>query len=129
MLIAAADFEGVSKTSACVIVKQVTEAICTLRNTYLHATEMELQEFNKKFYNIARFLYVLGAIDCTHIRIQSPGGDQAYYKNLNGYFSWNVQTVCDATFNNSRLKARLVEREFGANSALLGDSVYGITHL
>lgn len=35
---------------------------------------------------------IVGAIDCTHIKIKNPGGKYpALYINRKGYFSWNVQ--------------------------------------
>ncbi|KAH7940031.1 hypothetical protein HPB52_020454 [Rhipicephalus sanguineus] len=44
------------------------------------------------FYRIAKFPGVTGCIDCTHIRIKSPGGpDGEVYRNRKGYFSINVQ--------------------------------------
>lgn len=33
----------------------------------------EIQEVQAGFYKIAKFPKVIGAIDCTHIKIQSPG--------------------------------------------------------
>lgn len=46
---------------------------------------------------IARFPDVIGAIDCTHVRLLSPGGDFAEeFRNRKGYFSINVQTIFDA---------------------------------
>ena len=48
------------------------------------------------FYSASRMPGVIGAIDCTHVPIQSPGGDDAeIYRNRKGYFSINVQLVCD----------------------------------
>ncbi|KAK9700633.1 DDE superfamily endonuclease [Popillia japonica] len=45
-----------------------------------------------------RFPRVVGAIDCTHVRLQSPGGNMAEnFRNRKGYFSLNVQVVCNAT--------------------------------
>ncbi|CAH1974756.1 unnamed protein product [Acanthoscelides obtectus] len=42
-------------------------------------------------------MQITGSIDCTHIKIQSPGGDDAeVFRNRKGYFSLNVQTVSDA---------------------------------
>lgn len=59
------------------------------------------------FYAIAGFPGVLGAIDCTHVAIQSPGGDTAeQYRNRKGYFSVNVQATCDASLNITNLVAR-----------------------
>ena len=40
---------------------------------------------------------MVGAIDCTHIPVLSPGGDNAeVFRNRKGYFSLNVQAICDA---------------------------------
>ncbi|RVE50827.1 hypothetical protein evm_004576 [Chilo suppressalis] len=66
------DFTGVSKASACRIVKLISHAIAQLRSQYIKfpTNKDQLQE---DFYEIARFLRVVAAIDCTHIPIKSPG--------------------------------------------------------
>jgi len=52
----------------------------------------------QQFYAASRMRGMLGAIDCTHVAIQSPGGDNAeIYRNRKSYFSVNVQLVCDQT--------------------------------
>ena len=69
----------------------------------LPADQNTLASLKTKFYEIARFPGVIGAIDCTHIAIQSPGGDNAeQFRNRKGYFSINVQAVCgpDLRFHN-----------------------------
>jgi len=88
---------------------------------------------------------VVGAIDCTHIQINSVGGEDAeLFRNRKGIFSINVQGVCD----NQLLLRNLVVRWYGSaqdsrifdNSSLsedlengivpgilLGDSGYGLT--
>ncbi|CAG4984954.1 unnamed protein product [Colias eurytheme] len=88
-------------------------------------------------------LRVLGAIDCTHIRIQSPClliGEE--FRNRKGYFSLNIQGVCDADlrlmnvvarwpgsthdatiFNNSILRAQCDAGQYDGRW-LLGDSAY-----
>jgi hypothetical protein len=50
------------------------------------------------FHALAGFPSVLGAIDCSHIAIQSPGGDTSeLYRNRKGYFSLNVQAICSSS--------------------------------
>jgi hypothetical protein len=50
---------------------------------------------------------VVGAIDCTHIRINSPRGtDVELFRNRKGYFSINVQAVCDADVNFTNIVSR-----------------------
>ncbi|XP_022831024.1 putative nuclease HARBI1, partial [Spodoptera litura] len=95
------------------------------------------------FYQIERFPRVIGALDCIHVTIKSPGGDSAEnYRNRKSNFSINVQLVCDSKlrcldivarwpgsvhdqtiFNNSFLKQRLESGQF-RNSLILGDSGY-----
>lgn len=46
----------------------------------------------------------MSAVDCTivhnHIRVQSPGGNrEEIFRNRKGYFSLNVQAICDARYN------------------------------
>lgn len=98
------------------------------------------------FRSICGFRNVIGAIDCTHIRIKKVGGNSAqYYINRKGYSSLNVQVVCDSKlkirdivahwrgcthdariFRESRIKQRFENREFSGR--LLGDSGYGLTN-
>lgn len=49
-------------------------------------TANEMREASMAFYRFAKFPSVIGAIDCTHIKIQSPGGgDQAeLFRNRKG---------------------------------------------
>lgn len=61
----------------------------------------------RAFHEIAGLPATLGAIDCTHVAIQSPGGDQAeLYRNRKGYFSINVQAVCTASLKITNVVAR-----------------------
>ncbi|XP_063826817.1 putative nuclease HARBI1 [Ostrinia nubilalis] len=139
MLISVADFVGVSIATACRIVRDISSAVSRLYDRYIFMH----QNSAANFYTIAGFPRVLGAIDCTHVRIQSPChliGEE--FRNRKGYFSLNVQAVCDADlrlmnvvarwpgsahdatiFNNSMLKAQCDSGEFG-NRWLLGDSAY-----
>ncbi|XP_036322255.1 putative nuclease HARBI1 [Rhagoletis pomonella] len=107
------------------------------------STPEEMRRTSLTFYKVAKFPGVIGATDCTHVRIQSPGTDQAEnYRNRKGWFSIHVQTVVDAEaritnivarwprsthdatiFNNSRLYRRLETGEFG-NNLLVADGGY-----
>ncbi|CAG9138120.1 unnamed protein product [Plutella xylostella] len=60
-----------------------------------------------RFYNIARFPKAVGALDCTHIRLRSPGGQTAeYFRNRKGYMSTNVQAIGSANLKIVDLVAR-----------------------
>lgn len=95
-----------------------------------------------EFYSMSGLPGAIGAVDGTHIPVQSPGGlDAEIYRNRKGYFSINVQLICnsharitdvvarwpgsvhDSTiFDNSRVRAML---ETGPrNGYLIGDSGY-----
>lgn len=107
---------------------KVANAIASLHRQHIkmYETNEEMQSAAAKFYQIARFPQVIGAIDCTLIKIDSPGGDDAeIFRTRKQFFGLNVQTVADSDlkirdivarwpgschdqtiFNNSRLKRR-----------------------
>jgi len=107
--------------------------------------EVDIKRVKQDFYNIAKFPMVIGAMDCTHIKIKSPGGDNAeVYRNRKSFFSINVQTICDANlkiqdivarwpgsshdstiFNNSKVRGKFEGDEM-KNSILVADSVYAL---
>ena len=94
------------------------------------------------FYRVSGLPGVLGAVDCTHVPIQSPGGvDAEIYRNRKGYFSVNVQLVSDSRgritdvvarwpgsvhdstiFDNSRVRAMLETSP--RDGYLIGDCGY-----
>ncbi|XP_033221207.1 putative nuclease HARBI1 [Belonocnema kinseyi] len=141
-LIASGDFSGVSKTSAHRIIHRVTAAIAGLarEDIKMPSTEAEVTAAQVHFYAIARFPKVISALDSTHVRVQSFGGDDAQvFRNRKGYFSINVQAICDSGMKftsivarwpgavhdstisrNSRLCARLQAGEF-RDAIILGD--------
>jgi len=86
MYITVGDFSGVSKASVSRVIKRVTNAIANLRPHHIHMpnTEEEFKEAALQFFNIARFPKVIGTIDCTHVKIASPG------KNFQTYFMVSV---------------------------------------
>jgi len=74
----AADFGGFSKTSAHRIIHRVSDAIARLgpQQIVFPDTAGEIRRTQTNFYRIARFPRVVGALDCTHIKIQSPGEER-----------------------------------------------------
>jgi hypothetical protein len=106
----------------------------------------QLQHIKEAFYNMAGFPGVVGCLDCTHVRIKNPHGDQPLiYCNRKGFYSLNVQVVCDATSrildivakwrgsaHDSRIWANSYLKEQFENNQkkgiLLGDSGYPCSH-
>lgn len=98
MQLSVADFSGVSRSSACRIIKRVSLAIASLRRQYIKMAQnrQEMESLAEQFYEIASFPRVIGAIDCTLIKIDSPGGEDAeIFRSRKSYFALNVQTVSD----------------------------------
>lgn len=143
--IAVADLAGVSKSTACRIIKRTTRAIAQLsqHDVKFPTSQEDRATTMRDFYSVAQFPAVIGAIDCTHVAVQSPGGlNSELFRNRKGYFSLNVQAVVnsrlvfenivsrwygsahDATiFNSSKLYAEF-ETGVITNGYLLGDAGY-----
>lgn len=82
------DFIGCCRSTVCVILPQVSGAIAQLRPQFINmpATADEMRDASMAFYHFAKFPSVIGAIDCTHIKIQSPGGNQSeLFRNRKGH--------------------------------------------
>lgn len=141
--VACGDLSGISQPSASRIIKCVSVAIAGLKNQYICFPPVDmLNVVQLDFWRIAEFPGVVGAIDCTHVKIPCPGGVNAeLFRNRKGYFSINVQAVCgpnleiqnivarwpgsvhDARiFDNSRLCAQFERGDI--YGMLLGDSGY-----
>lgn len=75
ILLTAADFAGVSKTSAFRYIHQVCRAIAKQRPKFVSfpSTVAHTRRVVKGFYDRSKFPRVIGAVDCSHIRIQGPG--------------------------------------------------------
>lgn len=74
-LLTVADFAGVSESSACRYVHQTYRAVALLRPKYIYFPKnaVEKRKVVNGFYDRSRFLRVIGAVDCTQIKIQLPG--------------------------------------------------------
>ncbi|XP_061717481.1 LOW QUALITY PROTEIN: putative nuclease HARBI1 [Cydia pomonella] len=144
----AGDISGISQPTISLICKQVALAIVAQRAQWIKMPQTDAEQNNviAGFYSLCGFRQVIGAIDCTHIRIPKVGGDVGqYYIYRKGYSSINVQVVANANleimdyivahwrgsthdskiFNESSLKQRFERSEF--KGRLLGDSGYACT--
>ncbi|KAL0861600.1 hypothetical protein ABMA27_009099 [Loxostege sticticalis] len=120
------DYSGLSTPTAQRIIHRVSAAIASLHREYIKfpSTQQEIRRNQNEFYQIARFPRVIGAMDCIHVRISSPGGDQAeLFRNRKGYFSINIIDIVarwpgsahdSAIFNNCYRKAKFEAGEYGA---------------
>ena len=103
------DTLSVHKSTVCRTLHRVTSAIAGLRADYIKfpMSQEDRQRVMSEFHRVSGLPGVIGAVDCTHVAIQSPGGDDAeIYRNRKGNFSVNVQLVCDPTGYISDVVAR-----------------------
>ncbi|XP_050339499.1 putative nuclease HARBI1 [Bactrocera neohumeralis] len=149
MLRTVGDLFGVSKSTVSRVITVVSHHIAQLKDhhIYMPKTERDLKKSQRDFFNLAKFPRVIAAIDCTHVKIISPGGEDAeLFRNRKGIFSINVQTLCDSNpriidivarwpgsshdatiFRNSRIHCRLESGEFGSG-IVIADSGYENNH-
>lgn len=60
-------------------------------------TELQINDNSQQFYEISRFPKCIGALDCTHVKKLSPGGEeQEVYRNRKCFLKINVQAICFA---------------------------------
>ncbi|XP_050322885.1 putative nuclease HARBI1 [Bactrocera neohumeralis] len=139
----------ISKTMVSRIVHQIAEILQNhmAQRYIIFPTNLEQQNIAKqRFFTATGFPGILGAIDCTHVKIKKPPlAVEHFYINRKGYFSKNVQLVCDFDLNilacfaryggsghdayiweSSTLKSHMLN-EYTANGStgwLLGESGY-----
>jgi len=80
-LLAISDFVGVSESSACRYIHQtcrLSRAIAKQKSKFMPflMNDVDTKKVITGFYSRSRFPRVIGAIDCTHVKIQSPGINQ-----------------------------------------------------
>lgn len=103
----AADIHGLTQQSVSTVCNRVARAILEKRLDYIKLPISLNDQLTviQQFEAIAGFKNVVGAIDCTHIRIakvQGPSGQ--YYINRKGYSSINVQ-VCKQLYRESSISS------------------------
>ncbi|XP_047113433.1 putative nuclease HARBI1 [Schistocerca piceifrons] len=91
------DNSNIHRTTAQRIISDVSDIIASLSPRFIKfPTREEVRSVMYGFSQLDRFPGVLGTLDCTHIRIQSPGGHNAeLFRNRKSYFSFNCQAISD----------------------------------
>ncbi|KAJ8977114.1 hypothetical protein NQ317_005242 [Molorchus minor] len=88
----------------------------------------EVNDVRQAFFDMARFSKCIGAIDCTHVKLQSPGGDTVGDPSLrirDIVVRWPGSAHDSHIFRNSNLYANFKTGRFG-DSLLVGDNGYPI---
>ena len=134
------DLFGVSVFAACTVIHKVSRKIAKRKRQFLSLPD-DLTDTKRKFHDVAPFPGVIGAIDCTHVRIICPNKENAMAFINRKKFSINVQAVCNSDafvtnivarwpgsthdsriFENSMIADKL--REGTIDGILVGDSAY-----
>ncbi|XP_060592355.1 putative nuclease HARBI1 [Ruditapes philippinarum] len=136
------DSTGLSESSVSRCVITVAKALVSAAKEFIHMPSASQTRVTKeKFYRISKFPNVIGAVDCTHVKIQAPTNNESDFVNRKGFHSINVQMVCDAefkflncvaewpgcthdarVFRNSKLCESLENGQY--DGLLVGDSAY-----
>lgn len=88
------DLLGISQPTVSRVCARVARALarCASHIIKMPTNIAEQEKVIRDFKSIRNFPGVIGAIDCTHIRIKKTGGSLAqYYINRKGYYSLNIQ--------------------------------------
>ena len=93
------DTFGLHKSTLCRAVHNVASAIMKRVKFFVAFPEPDTDRFRqvqRDFYQKSGMGNIVGAIDCTHIRVMKPAENALDYLNRKGYFSINVQAVVDS---------------------------------
>ena len=103
-----ADLFGIHTSTVSRILPQCSRALASLHNEFIYFPDnQEYRKIHEDFHAIAGLPGVVGVIDCTHVPIRFPGGEQAeIFRNRKGFFSINVQAIGDAQFKIRNLVVR-----------------------
>lgn len=142
-----ANLFGVAKSTAWSVVSRVAKWLISLSHLFIKWPKGdEVRESAEKFYEKKRIPGIIGAIDCTHIRIRKPGENAVDYFNKKKFYSLSVQAVVNSekkfidvmcaepgSLHDSRVLRRSnlfrrtqnnVHEVFPNNTLLIGDSAY-----
>ncbi|XP_045506248.1 putative nuclease HARBI1 [Colias croceus] len=142
-----ADIHGMSQQTLSRLSRNVAIALASKSSRYINMPSNSTEEAKaiRKFEVICGMKRIIGAIDCTHIKIRKVSGEAGqYYVNRKGHYSINTQVVCDSDlkicdivchwrgsthdsriYRESSIKRRFEQNEF--HGKLIGDSGYPCT--
>ena len=90
------DLFGVTVSTACTVIHKVSREIAKRKSEFI-SFPGDVHEVKRKFYDIAGFPWVVGAIDCCHVRTICPDREHAMaFVNRKQYYSINVQAICNS---------------------------------
>lgn len=92
-----ADDFGISQPTVSTVVKNFSLSLNNHMDQFIKmpSTISEKNASFHGFYRLSGFPKVFGCLDCTHVRIIKPSDNGADYMSRKGFYSLNVQAVCD----------------------------------
>ncbi|XP_064419089.1 putative nuclease HARBI1 [Latimeria chalumnae] len=92
---------GISQPSMSRTLDQFLDAMVACARDYIvfPSNPQKRARIQQGFYDASGMPGVLGAVDCMHIGIITPREEPLLYLNRKGYYSINVEVVCDAECN------------------------------
>lgn len=135
------DIVKVHKSTVCRVLRRVTDALLKHLDKFVKfPTGDDLITIKEGFFNVHGLPGIVGCIDGTQIRIIGPSQNEEEYVNRKGFYSLNIQVICDhncrftnvvakwpgSTHDSRILTNSKVYRDFEGvvQGILLGDSGY-----
>ncbi|XP_068565314.1 putative nuclease HARBI1 [Cebidichthys violaceus] len=102
------DAENFNKGAVCRAIRDVYLALKSVVHIFVtFPGHRRLCYIKEGVYKIAAFPNVIGALDCTHVRIKRPSGvNEGDFVNRKSFHSINVQMICDADCIFSNVEAK-----------------------
>ncbi|XP_071796578.1 putative nuclease HARBI1 [Asterias amurensis] len=89
---------GITQPTACTVIADTLDRISAHHETWIKfpTSNTEVTNAKQQWAETLGFPYTLGAIDCTHVRINKPGGQFGDdFINRKDFPSYNVQATCN----------------------------------
>uniref|UniRef100_UPI00398F6D33 putative nuclease HARBI1 n=1 Tax=Pristiophorus japonicus TaxID=55135 RepID=UPI00398F6D33 len=118
---------NISQFAAYTSIQEVTDALYRRRANYISFSMTREHQLKRQtaFLHIARFPWIQGVIDCTHVSLRALQHTPEQFRNRKGFLSLNVQLVCDHNHNIMEVDAQFPGSSHG--SFILLQS--GVPHL